>query len=209
MSFTFLLIAAGILIVLIVGCTMFAETGRQHQIDQAATNLLGRAVKKFPNYAGRHAICGDALILVLDEERRTTLVANADGVAKEIPFSKFESIEILEDGHTVAETRKKGVLTRAAVGGALTGGVGAVIGAVSAGSVTTQKEIVTNITVTVSTSDSSFPTLSWCTFAPKFGLEHMTAFEVKAQRENARAFANQFSPIFQPNTAMDDDLVTI
>lgn len=199
-----------IIFVVVVGIGVFvSQSEREARIQQSAQSLVERAISKFPSFKGKPAILGDALVLIIDSEREVTLVATGDGRAKEIPFSSFLGIEILEDGHSIAETRRKGTLGRTAVGGLLGGGVGAVIGAVSAGSVTKQKEIISNITISIATCDTSFPQLAWCTFAPQFGLEHMNAMEVELQRKLARQFAQQFAPIFESPKNRDEMIVEI
>ncbi len=186
-----------------------AQAKQQRQVQQNAEHLMDRALAAFPEYRGKPVVMGDSLVLLIDDAKQATLVANAAGQAKEIPFSDFEAIEILEDGFSVAQTRKTGTIGRAAVGGLVAGGVGAVIGAVSAGSETTQREVVTNITVQVTTKDTSFPQLSWCTFAAQAFVENMNKTEVDLARAAARQFAQQFTPIFEPNAKQDHKLVSI
>lgn len=186
-----------------------AQAKQQRQVQQNAEHLIDRALAAFPDYRGKPAVMGDSLVLLIDDAKQATLVASAAGQAKEIPFSDFEAIEILEDGFSVAQTRKMGTIGRAAVGGLVAGGVGAVIGAVSAGSETIQREVVTNITVKVSTKDTSFPQLSWCTYAAQAFVENMNKAEVDLARAAARQFAQQFTPIFESNANKDHKLVSI
>ena len=56
----------------------------------------------------------------------------------EYPCKRTATVDRIEE-KTVSSTKKKGVLGRAVVGGALVGGVGAIVGAVSAGSKTNAK----------------------------------------------------------------------
>lgn len=65
---------------------------------------------------------------------RTALAISTGGNTIEIPFSDITKIEIMQEKKksTVTKTKRKGTITRAVVGGALTGGVGAVVGAISA-----------------------------------------------------------------------------
>ncbi|MEM7058967.1 MAG: hypothetical protein AAF557_15370 [Pseudomonadota bacterium] len=178
-------------------------------VNNSAKSLLSRALKKFPEFGGQPVIKGAELILVVDEARQTTLVATSDGAAKEIPFSSYERIKILEDGHTVSETRRTGTLARAAVGGLVAGGAGAIVGGLSAGSVTNNREIVTNITVAVLTSDKSFPMLAWRTYSPTFAVDQLTPADAQLARLNAQNFAQQFTPIFTANESKDVELAAI
>lgn len=185
------------IIVLVFLGVWFAQSRRDRVVREAADNLMERALARFPGYANKPCIAGNTLILIMDESRDVALVASADGLAKEIPFGDFVGVRILEDGHSVAETKRKGVLPRAVVGGMVSGGAGAVIGALSAGSQTVTREIVTNITVVATTNDPTFPTLSWCLFNPVIGVEHMQAAEVQMQRMAARNFLARFQPLFR------------
>ncbi len=210
MDYMFTLIKFSVLAMIAIAVLyIIFEFSRQNRIQASAENLVDRALNKFPTYRNKPAVLGEELVLLMDESKQTALVATAEGNAKEIPFADFTGIEVLEDGHTVSETRRKGTLGRAAAGGLLAGGVGAVLGAVSAGSETRHKEVVSNITVAVRTEDASFPVLAWCTFAPTIGLEHMSDVEVQMQRRAANDFAAQFAPIFAVNAKSDPNLNTI
>lgn len=77
-----------------------------------------------------HTINGDFIALLSDENRVMKFV---DSI---IPYDDIESYSIVANNVTVAHTRtkSKGSLSRAVVGGVIAGGVGAVVGALSAGS---------------------------------------------------------------------------
>ncbi|WP_339695811.1 hypothetical protein [Celeribacter baekdonensis] len=56
-------------------------------------------------------------------------------------------VQVVEDGTTVSVTKRKGVIGRAIVGGVALGGVGAIVGGLSAGSETTSRNVVSKIDV--------------------------------------------------------------
>ncbi|MCG3267354.1 hypothetical protein [Yoonia sp. I 8.24] len=66
------------------------------------------------------------LVLMMHPQDRTAMIATGDGRTKELPFSAFLSAEIKEDGHAVTDTRRSGTLGRAAIGGVISGGTGAI-----------------------------------------------------------------------------------
>lgn len=77
-----------------------------------------------------HTLNGDFIALLSDENRVMKFV---DAI---IAYDDIASYSIVANNVTVAhtETRSKGSLSRAVVGGVIAGGVGAVVGALSAGS---------------------------------------------------------------------------
>ena len=164
--------------------------------DRRAAELEQHAAWKNKKYQGMPAIRGDGLVLMMHPRDRTALIVTGNGRTKELPFSAFLNAEIKEDGHAVTETRRSGTLGRAAIGGVISGGTGAIIGALTAKQIATTREIVTHISIDVTTSDPEFPLLSWTIFAPVIGVNQMQHFEVELQRKNAVAFYNQLAPLF-------------
>lgn len=77
-----------------------------------------------------HTLNGDFIALLSDENRVMKFVDSL------IAYDDIDSYSIIANNVTVAhtETKSKGSLSRAVVGGVVAGGVGAVVGALSAGS---------------------------------------------------------------------------
>lgn len=208
MGFITDMLLLGFFIFVAVGVLVFWFQAKQRAaVDASSKSITDRALRKFPQYAGCPFIGGATMNLYLNERSSTALVATAEGVAKEIPFSQFSSLEIQEDGHSVGVTKRKGAIGRAAIGGLAFGGAGAVVGAVTAGSETRQSEIVSNISVVVKTADPSFPVMAWSVYSASFGLEHQTPMEVQLARQNAQKFAGQFAPVF--DATLHDGTVSI
>lgn len=81
-------------------------------------------------------------VFVLDESQSNTYISNSilagsSQVFLQIPFSKIIGFETLIDNQV--ETKTTGALSRALVGGMLAGGAGAIVGAASAKTVSTDK----------------------------------------------------------------------
>lgn len=184
-------ITVGIVVVTVVVSMMKAG-----QTERRATELETRVKSKSRKYHGMPSLRGDGLVLMMHPQDRTAMIATGDGRTKELPFSAFLSAEIKEDGHAVTDTRRSGTLGRAAIGGMISGGTGAIIGALTAKQIATTREIVTHISIEVATSDPEFPLLSWTTFAPLIAVEKMQPAEVELQRKNAVALYNQLAPLF-------------
>jgi heme A synthase len=186
------------IVVAVIVLVFWFQAKERAAVDAGSQSITDRALSKFPQYVGCPVIGGATMNLYLHKRNATALVATAQGVAKEIPFSQFDSLEIQEDGHSVGITKRKGAIGRAAIGGLAFGGAGAVVGAITAGSETRQNEIVSNISVVIRTADPSFPMMAWNVFSASFGLEHQTPVEVQLARQKAQNFAGQFAPIFDP-----------
>ncbi|GAA6198708.1 hypothetical protein NBRC116598_41530 [Pseudophaeobacter arcticus] len=184
-------ITIGIFVIAIVVTVVKAR-----QTERRATELEARVRSKSSKYQGMPSLRGDSLVLMMHPQDRTAMIATGDGRTKELPFSAFLSAEIKEDGHAVTDTQRSGTLGRAAIGGVISGGTGAIIGALTAKQISTTREIVTHISIDVTTTDPEFPLLSWTIFAPVFGVEKMQPVEVEMQRKNAVALYNQLAPLF-------------
>ncbi len=180
----------------IVVTTIVVSMMKAGQTERRATELETRVRSKSRKYQGMPSLRGDGLVLMMHPQDRTAMIATGDGRTKELPFSAFLSAEIKEDGHAVTDTRRSGTLGRAAIGGIISGGTGAIIGALTAKQIATTREIVTHISIDVTTSDPEFPLLSWTTFSPVIGVNQMQRSEVELQRNNAVAFYNQLAPLF-------------
>jgi hypothetical protein len=74
-------------------------------------------------------------------------------------FSKIIQVDLLRDDNTITSTTKESPIARAVVGGVLLGGVGAVVGAMSAGSHSHSTNIPKSMSVRVITESGSFSVL--------------------------------------------------
>ena len=186
-----------------------AESDRNEAVQLAANGLQDRMLRKFPDYFGRPFIGGDTLAMIINEKKRMALVTNQDGVAKEIPFSSFRSIEIQTNGVTTTQTTRKGGITRALAGGVLLGGAGAIVGALTAQQLQTTSERVSSIAVSLTTDDPHFPVLTWFIFRPIGVMTDLADYELTPHMINATRFYNQFAPIFTLQPDEEQGLISI
>jgi len=93
----------------------------------------------------------------VDEENKLWLIPDGMFGGKKSPiiysFDKISEFELLEDGNSIT----KGGLGRALVGGALFGGVGAIVGGVTGGKKT--KQLVNKLQIKITTNDMSNPAI--------------------------------------------------
>jgi len=178
------------------------------EVDRQSEDLMERAFKAFPNYRGKPTVAGNTLALVIDEDRRTTLLV-ADGFAKEMPFDKILSADIVTDGNSVTNVKKSGVMGRVVVGGLLGGGAGAVIGAVTAKSVQKSVSVVTSIDLVVQTEDPEFPLLSWNFFSPSGLMQDIKSYEMWIYIQPAVESYNVLAPVFTRAATEENGLVAI
>ncbi len=189
--------------------SVISQNASSKKIEEAADNLEMKALRKFPDYQGRPAVRGAQLVLIMNTDKRKALVVSGQGFAKEIPFEKFTEAEIITDGHTIAETKRKGAVGRALVGGILTGGAGAVVGALTAKSISTSNRRITAIDVTLLSNDEQFPKLQWSVFSPGMVLQSLDQMEAEHYLSEAAAIYNSFSPIFSLHANEENGLVEI
>ena len=118
--------------------------------------LLSAVRKKHPDFTPSKSIqgVGKDSGLLLDEKKRSVVLYGSEGSGI-FGYQKMIRSEIVEDGNSVTSTVRSSQLLRAAVGGALFGGVGAVAGAVT-GKTRTQNEISTVLLV-VTVNDPQRP----------------------------------------------------
>jgi hypothetical protein len=74
-----------------------------------------------------------------------------------IKIADISEVKVVVDSETVITTTKKGVIKRAVVGGALLGGAGAVVGALTAGSTGQSKDLISNINIELSINSVTEP----------------------------------------------------
>lgn len=91
---------------------------------------------------------------LIDNESRRIVFLSADTGQEEyryweLNFSDVLGTEVVRDKQVLIQTKKHGGLSRALVGGLIFGGVGAIVGGLSAGSKSTQTEVTRNLTLEV------------------------------------------------------------
>lgn len=105
-------------------------------------------------------------------------------------------VQIVEDGTTVSVTKRKGVIGRAIVGGVALGGVGAIVGGLSAGSETTSRKMVSKIDV-IATLSSKAPTahLVFPIYRKMPGTKGDFEITLNAKRKDAERFRAQLTEL--------------
>lgn len=91
---------------------------------------------------------------LIDNDSRQIIFLSADTEQEEyrcweLNFSDVLGTEVIRDKQVLIQTKKQGGLSRALVGGLIFGGVGAIVGGLSAGSKSTQTEVTRNLTLEV------------------------------------------------------------
>ena len=91
---------------------------------------------------------------LIDNDSRQIIFLSADTEQEEyrcweLNFSDVLGTEVIRDKQILVQTKKQGGLSRALVGGLIFGGVGAIVGGLSAGSKSTQSEETRKITLEV------------------------------------------------------------
>ena len=95
---------------------------------------------------------GDAIGVDYDTKR---VALSSSGANHILNFADIISVEVAEDGATTSKTNRGGQVAGAAIGAIALGGVGAIIGGLSASSTTKQK--VSKVTINIITSSRDCP----------------------------------------------------
>lgn len=90
-------------------------------------------------------------------DERILIVGSRDQ-ALECAFDKVAAIEVIENGASLTKTTRDSPLLRAAVGGLLFGGVGAIVGGLSASSTSQSEARITSIDLKLIIDDRAHPT---------------------------------------------------
>lgn len=91
---------------------------------------------------------------LIDNESRRIVFLSGDAerekyLSWELNFSDVLGTEVIRDKQVLIQTKKQGGLSRALVGGLIFGGVGAIVGGLSAASKSTQTEVTCNMTLEI------------------------------------------------------------
>jgi hypothetical protein len=144
----FLLTAAVVVVVTVA--LMMAQGAARKSLRSGAkewltsNNLSGYMVTFAP---------GDAIGVNYDKRQ---MGFSSSGRNLILPFSSLVSVEIVENGSTVSKSSRGSQLLGAAVGGALAGGVGAIIGGLSGASASRQKVSKVSLHVITDSPDAPF-----------------------------------------------------
>lgn len=105
-------------------------------------------------------------------------------------------VQVVEDGTTVSVTKRKGVIGRAIVGGVAFGGVGAIVGGLSAGSETTSRNMVSKIDVIATMSPGAPAARLVFPIYRKFpGTKGDFEITLNAKRQDAERFRAQITGV--------------
>lgn len=131
---------------------------KQQELHTQAINAKYDEIDRLLESAGYRATkkCLDAdkvkAVALIDGDQSICLV---DGeTVRAFPSRDILSVEVIEDGVTVTSTSRSNQIGGAVVGGLLAGGVGAVVGGLSAKTQTTSKIREVNLVVTVNDTTS-------------------------------------------------------
>lgn len=148
-----------IVVVVIVGMVFAAvQISKQKDAMADAFGLLA-GFEPSQQLVGEDGMSG----IAIDERNGLLCLLRWSGkgaVSTIVPYADIVSVEIAEDGGSVAQTSRGSQIGGALVGGALFGGVGAVVGGLSGSTKATQK--VKRVDLRVVVDDTSSPTISMC-----------------------------------------------
>ncbi len=151
---TVLIIIGLVVVATIVWAFMSAASSRDKV--RTAQIELGALSGFKPDQAIIKAVKGPAAqgVAIDHSARKLCLIQGAD--KRVIPFADLVSVELVVDGDTVTKTARGGQLVGMAAGALLAGGVGAVVGGLSAS--TTSKRKVSDIALKLLVNDIERPT---------------------------------------------------
>lgn len=113
-------------------------------------------------------------------------------------------VQVVEDGTTVSVTKRKGIIGRAIVGGVAFGGVGAIVGGLSAGSETTSRNIVSKIDVIATMSPGAPAARLVFPIYRKFpGTKGDFEITLNAKRQDAERFRAQIAEVLFVDAAVE------
>jgi len=147
-----------ILLLLVLGIILGAVVGRaeQKQIEKTRTRIMAtyKPDRLFVSPVDR------SLVAVNFNARK--IVLGSQNLEKEYDFGQIASVEVVENGITLAQTNRGSQFLGAAIGGLAFGGIGAVIGGLSGSSRT--RERLRSISLKVTVDDRMQPVHSICFF---------------------------------------------
>lgn len=137
-------------------------------------------------------------VLAIDKDSRR--IAIHTGTTKEptkfFSAAQIMSVSVYEGGHVVSQVNRGGQIAAAAVGGAVFGKTGALIGAI--GSKSVQQEQIRDITVRLELDDSSCPIYDHRIFNGEFKKD---GWLYRQESQKARSISSQISSLIRATTA--------
>ena len=119
------------------------------------------------------------------------------------------STEVIVDGQTIVKTTKNSSLGRAAVGGILFGGAGAIVGAISSGEKSVSNSVINGIDLrlTINNTDTPILNINFLTFKSIFGNEANPYKKDGDLYKNHLAEANHWNGIFSALIKRNENLI--
>lgn len=133
-------------------------------ISIAMTNkskeVMAAKIKAIPNFTPSQSFMGvdGKTGFAIDEQRAILCLISKAGEfvsTRLVPYADIVSVELTEDGSSITKTSRSSQLGGALVGGVLLGGVGAVVGALTGSTKTSQK--IKNVDLRVVIDDTKSP----------------------------------------------------
>ncbi len=161
--------------------TAYLQRKRESTFAKNQFNELENLLKSTPDFKSDHKFLSpiaDSLIAIDETNEKVLLIENKhvnamhfskttskyDYLHKVFSFEDILQVEMLEDGVTVNKTSTSSQIGRAALGGLIGGGVGAIIGGLSGESVSSQKIRKAQLRVVVNNKEKSFYTITFIHF---------------------------------------------
>ncbi|MCY8911043.1 SHOCT domain-containing protein [Bacillus atrophaeus] len=161
--------------------TAYLQRRRESNVAQNQFNKLEHILNSIPDFKSDHTFISpvaDSMIAIDETNKKVLLIENKhvnamhfskttskyDYLHKLFSFDDVLQVEMLEDGVTVNKTSATSQIGRAALGGLIAGGVGAIIGGLSGESVSSQKIKKAQLKVIVNNKEKSFYTITFIHF---------------------------------------------
>lgn len=127
------------------------ESNRKRELMRGAEHAIAKTGIA-PDY--KYVSSFDGSYLALSFGSSTLIVGNAT-YQRSYSFSKIISVEVVKDGATATATNRGSQIAGAALGGAVFGGIGAMVGGLSGS--TTSRERIRELSIRVTVDDPAFP----------------------------------------------------
>ncbi|NVK45928.1 MAG: hypothetical protein HWE33_06455 [Rhodobacteraceae bacterium] len=184
-------IIAIIAVVFVVGAILAALIQEREKEDRDSAVLT-----LDPAFRGAPVFHGDNGSLYIQRDTDRVAVICGDFTSFLGTRADILDVQVVEDGTTVSVTKRKGVIGRAIVGGVALGGVGAIVGGLSAGSETTSRNIVSKIDVIATMSPrASVARVVFPIYRKMPGTKGDFEITLNAKRQDAERFRAQIAEL--------------
>lgn len=140
-----------------------------------------------------HSLIGTKLLAIDKDSRRIAIhVTGPKGETKFLDADQIMSVSVYEGGFVTSQTNRGRQIGAAAVGGAVFGKTGAIIGAI--GSKSKQQEKIKDVTVRLELDDNSCPIYDHKIFS---GETNKDGWMHRQESEKARAISSQISSLIR------------